>query len=126
MANITRDQVIEAMAKTIAPKHWGNNRGGGLWRDEIWDEQKEIFLKFGPISGFFTAECYAFAEAAFTAIEALGLKLVPSQPTEEMHNAARHWSYKIYGKPIGTDASNGCYAAMLSSSPLYKEPSNDA
>lgn len=34
-------------------------------------------------------------------------------PTDAMLNAARDWSYKIYGKPIGNDAAMGCYQAMI-------------
>src|SRR5690606_16778235 len=46
-----------------------------------------------------------------------GWVLVPKDPTEEMHDAARDWSAKKYGKPIGTDASDGCYRAMLAAAP---------
>jgi hypothetical protein len=38
---------------------------------------------------------------------------VPRDPTEAMLNAAYDWSYKKYGKPIGSDAASGCWAAML-------------
>jgi hypothetical protein len=41
------------------------------------------------------------------AIEAL------REPTEEMHHAARDWSYGKYGKPIGFDASEGCWKSMI-------------
>lgn len=36
------------------------------------------------------------------------------EPNEAMLNAARDWSYKKYGKPIGNDAAIGCWQAMLS------------
>jgi hypothetical protein len=36
----------------------------------------------------------------------------PEQPTEEMLNEARDWSYKKYGKPIGNDAAIGCWQVM--------------
>lgn len=42
---------------------------------------------------------------------------VPMEPTEEMLNAARDWSYHKYGKPVGNDGTSGCYRAMLASSP---------
>lgn len=32
--------------------------------------------------------------------------------TEAMLDAARDWSYKEYGKPIGNDAAMGCFCAM--------------
>lgn len=35
-------------------------------------------------------------------------------PTDAMLIAARDWSYKKYGKPIGNDAAIGCWQAMLS------------
>lgn len=40
-------------------------------------------------------------------------KVVPMEPTEAMLDAARDWSTKKYGKPIGNDAARGCWAAML-------------
>lgn len=42
---------------------------------------------------------------------------VPREPTEAMLEGARDWSAKLYGKPIGSDAARGCYAAMLSTAP---------
>lgn len=38
---------------------------------------------------------------------------VPDDPTKEMLIAARDWSYRKYGKPIGNDAAIGCWQAML-------------
>jgi hypothetical protein len=35
------------------------------------------------------------------------------EPTEEMLNAARDWSYKKYGKPVGNDGAIGCWKAMI-------------
>jgi hypothetical protein len=34
-------------------------------------------------------------------------------PTEKMHDGARDWSYQKYGKPIGIEASDGCWRAMI-------------
>lgn len=34
-------------------------------------------------------------------------------PTQAMLEAARDWSYKKFGKPIGNDAATGCWQAML-------------
>jgi len=42
-----------------------------------------------------------------------GMAIVPVEPTEAMLIAARDWSYKKYGKPIGNDAAQGCWQAML-------------
>ena len=42
-----------------------------------------------------------------------GMALVPVEPTEAMLVAARDWSYKKYSKPIGNDAAQGCWQAML-------------
>lgn len=44
-------------------------------------------------------------------------KLVPVEPTEAMNISARDWSIGKYGKAIGTDASDGCYKAMLEAAP---------
>ena len=46
-----------------------------------------------------------------------GYKLVPVEPTEDMQIAAREWSRRKYGRPIGSDASIGCYEAMLAAAP---------
>lgn len=35
------------------------------------------------------------------------------EPTEAMLIAARDWSQKKYGKPIGDDAAIGCWQAMF-------------
>lgn len=45
-----------------------------------------------------------------------GKVLVPVEPTREMLEAARDWSYKKYDKPIGNDAAQGCWKAMLAAS----------
>lgn len=50
---------------------------------------------------------------ALAALNAGGYVIVPKEPTEAMHDAARDWSDKKYGKPIGLDGSTGCYKAML-------------
>ena len=44
-------------------------------------------------------------------------KVVPLKATDEMHDAARDWSYKQYGKPIGFEASHGCWEAMVAAAP---------
>jgi len=36
----------------------------------------------------------------------------PVEPTKEMLDAARDWSYKKYGKAMGDDAAIGCWKAM--------------
>jgi hypothetical protein len=41
----------------------------------------------------------------------------PKEPTTETDIAARDWSQAKYGKPIGNDASQGVYRAMLAASP---------
>ena len=51
-----------------------------------------------------------------------GYKLVPIEPTDDMLNAARDWSDKKYGKPIGNDAAVGCFQAMLEAAPEPEEP----
>lgn len=35
------------------------------------------------------------------------------EPTEAMLNAARDWSERKYGKPVGNDAAIGCLQAMI-------------
>lgn len=52
--------------------------------------------------------------AAFhRALRECGYAVVPLEPTQSMHDAARDWSQQKYGKAIGKDASDGCYRAML-------------
>jgi len=46
--------------------------------------------------------------------------MLPKEATEEMLRAARDWSIKKYGKPIGSEAAIGCYAAMLAAPPAGK------
>lgn len=58
--------------------------------------------------------------ATLAAAEAKGWKLVPIEATEAQHDAAREWSRHKYGKPIGFDASKGCWAAMISAAPTVK------
>jgi hypothetical protein len=55
-----------------------------------------------------------FANMMLDYLDARGLVMVSKEPTDEMHNAARDWSDKKYGKPIGIDASDGCYRTMIS------------
>ena len=42
-------------------------------------------------------------------------------PTEAMLIAARDWSQKKYGKPIGDDAAIGCWNAMSAAAPAAQE-----
>lgn len=35
------------------------------------------------------------------------------EPTEAMRDAARDWSEKKFGKPIGSDASDGCFNVQI-------------
>jgi hypothetical protein len=56
------------------------------------------------------------ADAALSAIAEAGYVVVPAVPTDAMHTSARDWSAAKYGKPIGIDASMGCYRAMLAAS----------
>lgn len=54
-----------------------------------------------------------------------GFKLVPAEPTEAMHDAARDWSTQRYGKAIGSHASRGCYSVMLAAAPTPPQPIYD-
>lgn len=42
-----------------------------------------------------------------------GLRVAPREPTEAMLDAAREWSRKKYGTPVGNDGATGCWQAML-------------
>lgn len=53
-------------------------------------------------------------------LDSAGLAIVPKEPTEKMLIAARDWSQEKYGKPVGNDAAQGCWAAMLAAA--QKEP----
>lgn len=98
MTEITREQVIEAMAKAARDR----NEVGPYKAESQWLD---------------------YCEAALTAIEALGFKIVPYEPTEEMIYA----TYASSGhRHIDNDEKRDIYKWMLSASPLYKEPSNDA
>lgn len=35
------------------------------------------------------------------------------EPSKAMHDAARDWSRDKYGKPIGRDATDGCWKVMI-------------
>ena len=48
----------------------------------------------------------------------------PKEPTAEIDIAARDWSHAKYGKPIGNDASQGVYRAMLAASPYELKESD--
>lgn len=55
----------------------------------------------------------AFRDALEAVAPMLARAAVTDNPTEEMLIAARDWSYRKYGKPIGNDAAIGCWQAML-------------
>jgi hypothetical protein len=93
MPDITRTQVIEAMTDTI-----GMEVTRVYVRSMHKDRAREV------------------AQAAITAIEALGFKLVPMEPTFDMQSAGARVTY--------SETAHRVYAAMISASPLYKEPSN--
>jgi hypothetical protein len=52
----------------------------------------------------------------------LDVAQAPMRPTEAMLNAARDWSYKKYGKPIGNDAAIGCWQAMQAVAQAVQQP----
>lgn len=47
------------------------------------------------------------------AIAALGMVVVPVEPTEAMLDRARDWSMAKYSRGIGNDAAAGCWKAMI-------------
>lgn len=61
--------------------------------------------------------------AAISAMPPEGWKLVPVSADRAMLEAARDWSSRIYGKPIGNLAASGCYTAMLAASPSQDQTS---
>jgi hypothetical protein len=71
---------------------------------------KEIIGRVGSfsLSGKPVVNSHLLPETGVTILAA-----VPDNPTEEMLNAARDWSYKKYGKPIGNDAAIGCWKEIL-------------
>ncbi|WP_336817247.1 hypothetical protein [Burkholderia gladioli] len=85
------------------------------------DEQRIIEMAaehgIGPTSGLgFARALLTSPRAAVPAPE--GWKLVPIEATEGMKHAARDWSDKKYGKPIGNDAAIGCWGTMLDAAPV--------
>jgi hypothetical protein len=102
MPDITRDQVIEAMASAMRKRNMD-----------------------GPYDA--STQWHDIAGPALTAIEALGLKLVPMEPDEEMLSAghdAVDGNEGGHSASLGRETARYAYAAMLSASPLYKEPTN--
>lgn len=63
---------------------------------------------------------HAEARALLDVLPSVGLALAPKAATDAMNDAARDWSYKKYGKPIGADASEGCYAVMIEAATRVK------
>lgn len=47
----------------------------------------------------------------------------PAVPSAAMLTAARDWSARRYGKPIGNDAATGCWQAMYAAIPVPGSPS---
>lgn len=50
------------------------------------------------------------------ALDEAGFVIVPRVASEPMMHAARDWSSVKYGKPIGKDASDGCWNVMIQES----------
>lgn len=50
-----------------------------------------------------------------------GVVVVPKEATDKQHDAARDWSRKKYGMPIGLDASAGCWSAMIAAAKEGKD-----
>lgn len=119
-----RDKIIETMARELrAFKEPGY--GSTLltvlaaWVEEEFPSPREAAMAENSAWDTITK----IADLALTAYEshlqASGMAVVPVEPSEAMHDAARDWSRAKYGKPIGIDASKGCWAAMLSASPSF-------
>lgn len=78
-----------------------------------------IYAWYGDTEMEMAAEEYAhFMEAALRAyLDAMDAVIVLKTATDGMHNAARDWSDTKYGKPIGIEASKGCWDAMIAAAP---------
>lgn len=100
MPDITREQVIEAIAKAIGIEHCASRSDDGICLAPNMQQGKFCI-------------CYQDAETALTAIEALGFKIVPYEPTHEQRSAGAKVTY--------SEIADRVYTAMLSASPLYRE-----
>lgn len=89
MPDITREQIIEAMADAMDKKSRG--------------------LCQAPVG---------YATASLTAIEAIGLKIAPYEPTDAMLN---HTMLSSMHRSITKDEKRDIYKWMLKGSPLYRE-----
>lgn len=101
---MTHDELVEKVARAICEAE-------GLNPDEICFDGTPSRPKEEPMwrAGGYDAGARAAVAAVYEALK---------EPTTAQHHAARDWSAKKYGKPIGFDASKGCWPAMLAASPL--------
>lgn len=88
---------------------WHEEWMGPVTGNECFDQLRETRRQYKDI-----------ARAAWNAALASAPQEQVAQdhlPTEAMLIAARDWSAKKYGKPIGDDAARGCWNAMLAAAP---------
>jgi hypothetical protein len=104
------DELIEAMARAMAFVFCDS----GFFNKNDPEQLALLQSRANDKAKMFTAH----ARAALTALQSKGWVVVPVEPTEEQLNAARDWSVAKYGQGVGNDGAKGCYAAMLSASPM--------
>lgn len=108
-AHASRDAEVEAAKIEISD---GLRKLPALWRQiEQSDEPQTEFDK-----GYEQAnrECADNLDAAIEAVAPmLASARLPEVPNEMMLIAAREWSAKKYGKPIGNEDATGCWQAMF-------------
>ena len=93
-----RDTTVETVARALAHDEYPHRSWHG------WSESAR---------GAYLRSARAAIDAHLTALSSAGMAVVPVEPTETMHNAARDWSLYKYGKPIGKEASDQCYRIMI-------------
>ena len=99
-------EIRVAMLEAAMDIHYGAD----VWRD--FEE------------GYIAQACsrvYAALTAAILAMEARGYKVTGPEATEKMDIAARDWSATKFGKPIGSDASRGCWEIQHSAAPKWED-----
>lgn len=116
-----KDAVISAL--TLA----ASMQDGMVSAEQLAQRFHETYERLAPDFGYKTREASAkpwvdvpdqnkYLMIAVCA-EILSSMPLVYEPTKEMLEAARDWSYKKYGKAIGNDDATGCYKAMIAATP---------
>lgn len=98
---MTRDEIVEVMARALAKRNWRNPDAASTWfgGNKIWTEYESC------------------ATAALSALEAVGMRVVPEVPNKAMLMAAgRYANYCAAHNYGGCPDTEGTWDAMLAAS----------